>query len=281
MAARNFSAAMQRVLLHEGGWSNHKKDPGGVTLQGITQRIYDADRARRGLPRRVLLPTLAKDAGWIAERDAIYRSQYWNAVQADKLPAGIDYCVFDAAVNSGPAQAAKWLQRAVGVRDDGRVGEITLAAAARHPDHDYVVADICARRLAMMRTLKGWPSFKGGWTDRVAAVKTTAQAWASGSVGPAPAPISNAGAKAEPSSAKPAPSTAAADAAAGGGIASGTIAGTLQQAQETLAPLAYVSEHLATIVAVLAVTGVVLTIGGLAYGWWARRRAAELSEALA
>lgn len=167
MAASSFDAALARVLRHEGGYSNHPADPGGPTNKGIIQRVYDADRKRRGVPVRSVRDL---EEG---ELRAIYRRQYWEAVRADELPVGLDYAVFDAAVNSGPPQAAKWLQRALGLAADGQVGAVTLEAAAR-ADAPLVIADLCDRRLAMLRGLRTWPVFGRGWAARVADVRRDA-----------------------------------------------------------------------------------------------------------
>lgn len=175
MAASSFGAALARVLRHEGGFSDHPADPGGPTQKGVTQRVYDAYRARKGQPARSV--RLLEEA----ELVEIYRRQYWDAVRADDLPAGLDYAVFDAAVNSGPAQAGKWLQRAAGVSDDGQVGALTLAAVAAG-DPARLAADVCDRRLAMLRTLRTWPVFGRGWGRRVAEVRRVSLALASGAV---------------------------------------------------------------------------------------------------
>ena len=48
-------------------------------------------------------------------KDAVkpfYKTQYWDKVQADLLPKGVDYLAFDFAVNAGVGQCAKFLQRA-------------------------------------------------------------------------------------------------------------------------------------------------------------------------
>lgn len=185
MAASSFEAALARVLRHEGGFSNHPADPGGPTQQGVTQRVYDAFRARAGQSVRSV--RLLDEA----ELRTIYRRQYWDAVRGDDLPPGLDYAVFDAAVNSGPAQAAKWLQRAVGADVDGQVGALTLAAVAAG-DPAKIAADVCTQRLAMLRTLKTWPVFGKGWGRRVAEVRRVAVALASGAQPEAedPAPFS-------------------------------------------------------------------------------------------
>ncbi|MGU3496336.1 glycoside hydrolase family 108 protein [Xanthobacteraceae bacterium A53D] len=176
MAASSFDAALARVLVHEGGYSNHPKDPGGVTLQGVIQRVYDGYRADMGKTQKHLTKSMITDPGWITERDDIYRSQYWDAVRADDLPPGLDYVVFDGAVNSGPSQSAKWLQRALGVTADGQIGAVTLAAAKAHCDLSSLIEDICDRRLAMLKNLDTWPVFRGGWGRRVAEVRRAGKA---------------------------------------------------------------------------------------------------------
>ncbi len=170
MTASSFGAALARVLRHEGGYSNHPADPGGPTNKGVIQRVYDAYRKGRGVsPRSVKL----LEPGELQE---IYRRQYWDAVRGDDLPPGLDYCVFDAGVNSGPAQAAKWLQRALGVPDDGQIGAVTIAAARAAADTAGVIEAVCDRRLAMLRGLKTWPVFGKGWAARIADVRRDAAA---------------------------------------------------------------------------------------------------------
>jgi len=105
---RGFDRALPHILIHEGGRVNHPKDPGGRTNQGITQRVYNAWSAKSSLPARDVY--LIDDA----EVAAIYRFQYWEVVHGDVLPEGVGYVLFDGAVNSGPKQAIKWLQRALG-----------------------------------------------------------------------------------------------------------------------------------------------------------------------
>ena len=81
------------------------------------------------------------------------------------------YAVFDAAVNSGPAQSVKWLQRALGVADDGVLGPRTLAAAnAANPD--ALRARIVAQRLTFMTNLNIFGTFGRGWTRRCCEILT-------------------------------------------------------------------------------------------------------------
>jgi lysozyme family protein len=156
----SFPAALAATLRYEGGYSNHPKDPGGATMRGVTQRVYDAWRRTRGLkPRSVKVIT-------DAELAQLYRLQYWAAVRGDDLPAGIDAAVFDAAVNSGPVRAAKWLQAALGVSQDGHIGAVTIDAA-RHADRAATGLAVCAARLAWLKGLKTWPTFGKGWGRRI------------------------------------------------------------------------------------------------------------------
>ena len=151
----NFTTAFEKLLGHEGGYSDHRDDPGGKTRYGITEAVA-REVGYRGDMRELPLD--------LAQR--IYKDRYWDAVQAEHLPADIRYAVFDAAVNSGVAQAAKWLQRACGVKDDGVIGPITIRAAnALHPEG--LKRKMLAQRLRFMATLANWPAFGRGWANRI------------------------------------------------------------------------------------------------------------------
>lgn len=152
----NFTTAFEKLLKHEGGYSDHKDDKGGATRYGITEAVA-REVGYRGDMRELPLD--------LAQR--IYKDRYWDAVQAEHLPADVRYAVFDAAVNSGVAQAAKWLQRACGVKDDGVIGPQTIRAAnALHPEG--LKRKMLAQRLRFMATLVNWPAFGRGWANRIA-----------------------------------------------------------------------------------------------------------------
>lgn len=150
-----FDDAIKRVLLHEGGYSDHAADPGGKTMYGITEAVA------REVGFRGNMNELPLD---LAKR--IYKDRYWDAVRGDELPASIRYPMFDAAVNSGPRQSVLWLQKALGVTADGVLGPITIAhsfAAERG-----LAAKLLAQRLRFMTNLPTWPSFGRGWARRIA-----------------------------------------------------------------------------------------------------------------
>ena len=170
---RSFKNALKHVLVHEGGWADHPKDPGGATMKGITlttyQRHFGSHKTKQDL-HDITESELAE----------IYRTGYWDKCRCDDLPKGLDYAVFDAAVNSGPGRSAKWLQAAVGDKQDGGIGPKTLAKVNEH-DPVKVTDDICDRRLTFLRSLTNWSTFGRGWNRRVEKVRTTAIAMAEGS----------------------------------------------------------------------------------------------------
>ena len=83
------------------------------------------------------------------------------------MPAGLDYAVFDYAVNSGVSKAVKDLQRELGVKVDGICGTDTQQAAMAVNDLDDLITRYCERRLAFMKSLKTWKTFGKGWQRRV------------------------------------------------------------------------------------------------------------------
>ncbi|GJD30004.1 hypothetical protein PMNALOAF_1247 [Methylobacterium adhaesivum] len=178
MAAANFERALPLVLKHEGGYVDHPKDPGGATNLGVTIGTLSSWLGRPASKADVAALTRATVA-------PIYRANYWNAIRADELPAGLDYCVFDFAVNSGPKRAAMALQRAVGVADDGVIGSITLANIANRPV-DATIERVMADRMTFLRRLSTWPTFGKGWTARCDGVLREALAMATAAPLPVP-----------------------------------------------------------------------------------------------
>ncbi len=160
---RNFARALPLVLRHEGGWADHPQDPGGATMKGVTLATF----------RRYVKPSATKDdLRKITDEQVatVYYRHYWSVVNAQALPSGVDYAVFDFAVNSGPARAAKYLQEVVGVVQDGRIGPATIAAVEAMRPQD-VINRLCDNRMAFLRRLSTWATFGKGWTNRVTDVR--------------------------------------------------------------------------------------------------------------
>lgn len=174
MASTNQARSLQLVLAHEGGYVNHPDDPGGATNKGVTQRVYDAYRTNKGLGKRSVRSITQ------AEVAEIYDRQYWDEAWCDKLPAGLDYAVFDYAVNSGVNRALKDLQRTLNANAnyfgvsgklsvDGVFGNATETAvnSAANADEEALIVQYCERRMKFLKSLKNYRTFGKGWFRRV------------------------------------------------------------------------------------------------------------------
>ena len=113
--------------------------------------------------------------------DKVYKHGYWDKCKCGELPAGVDYAVFDAAVNSGPGRGARWLQGAVGAVQDGAIGVKTLERVASK-DPSAIIDDMLDQRLRFLRGLRTFATFGRGWKRRVKGVRETALRMAGGDV---------------------------------------------------------------------------------------------------
>mgnify|MGYP003340755513 FL=1 len=159
----NFAEALGLTLRHEGGFVNNSKDPGGATNKGVTLATFSLFLGRQATVDEL---KLISDMQLLA----IYRKSYWDKVRGDDLPSGLDFCVFDFAVNSGPGRAVKMLQSMIGVEADGGIGPKTLAALEAYVSHETlprVIDQYQAKRLHYLQALPHWETFGKGWGRRV------------------------------------------------------------------------------------------------------------------
>lgn len=161
----NWEQCFAFVLRSEGGYVNDPKDPGGMTNLGVTKRAWENyvgnevdEETMRSLTPETVMP--------------FYKARYWDVNKGDDLPSGVDYSVFDFAVNSGPSKAAKVLQTCVNVTSDGKIGPATLLAVQQVDPID-LLTKICDNRLAYLQSLPGWANYGNGWGKRIAFVKET------------------------------------------------------------------------------------------------------------
>ena len=148
-----FDQVFDKLISHEGGYVNDPHDPGGETKFGISKRSY---------------PHLDIHSLTLADAKTIYKRDFWDRAQCDKLHPDLAFDLFDGAVNSGIGQAIRWLQRAVGVADDGVVGPLTLASINRENDTSAIRARYSGHRLDFMTRLSTWDVFGKGWARRIA-----------------------------------------------------------------------------------------------------------------
>tara|TARA_A100001015_G_scaffold225535_1_gene254604 strand:- start:1045 stop:1560 length:516 start_codon:yes stop_codon:yes gene_type:complete len=158
----NYNECLKIILMHEGGYVNHPKDPGGETNLGVTKRVYEEWGGTKEM----------KDLT-IEDVEPIYKKNYWDKIKGDDLPDGLDLCVFDFGVNAGPGRAAKFLQKLLGVTQDGGIGPQTLGALQSAIGEDKVtqtremIEKYQSMRQEYYEGLSTFDTFGKGWTRRV------------------------------------------------------------------------------------------------------------------
>jgi len=162
----NFEQCLALVLKSEGGFVFNPKDPGGMTNLGVTRATWQnytgheaTETEMRSLTPQDVMP--------------LYKTNYWDRINGDSLPYGVDYAVFDFAVNSGPTRAVKTLQQVLNISADGEVGPETLGALETANSREVATA-VCDARLAFLQSLPTYGTFGRGWSSRVSEVEQTA-----------------------------------------------------------------------------------------------------------
>jgi lysozyme family protein len=168
MSTSALDNSMTFVMRWEGGFIDHPNDPGGPTNRGVTQKVYDDWRARKGLPMRGV-QLIDED-----EVHSIYGSNYWLPPRCDLLDTPLDLVQFDTAVNMGVGRAVRFLQASVGCGVDGDFGPGT-ERAVMNCDVGTVLAAYCNRREKFYRDLAQknpkFGVFFKGWMNRLDALR--------------------------------------------------------------------------------------------------------------
>ncbi len=159
-----FESALKFTLKHEGGYRNDPNDTGGETNFGISDRRDGVVDGKADLNGDRVPDVAIKDL--TQEQAAIvYNREYWTPCKCEQLHPAVAMIVFDTAVNAGNHQAAKLLQRALKLNEDGQIGPRTIAAANADPKR--TVLNMATERTLHNASLKSWPHFGRGWTRRV------------------------------------------------------------------------------------------------------------------
>ena len=148
-----FDRALDLILRLEGGDTNDPLDRGGFTRFGIAQASH---------------PNIDVAALTKADAAEIYLNQYWKPLRCGDMPPAVAIVAFDCAVNQGPGIAARLLQRAARVREDGVIGPHTLAAISGAPE--AVLDDFMVGRLLRYTDTGNFDRFGKGWFARAIAV---------------------------------------------------------------------------------------------------------------
>ena len=150
----NFDKCLEMLLHHEGGYVWHEEDPGGETNLGVTKKVYQDWGGTKEM-----IDLTVEDVA------PIYKKNYWDRCKCDELSSGLDWAVFDWAVNSGTRRVSKALQKACGAERDGVIGNKTLALA-NGQDVKYMIEEISVIRQSFYESLRTFKTFGRGWTRR-------------------------------------------------------------------------------------------------------------------
>lgn len=164
-------------VLKAEGWDKYTNDPadrGGPTKWGITQKAWSDHRGRE---------VSEQDMQDITEAQArdFYEELYVIGPKFHQLPEKLIELVVDSGVNSGPRAASKWVQRAVGAKQDGWIGPATLqlvwdqnhlttflrVVAYRTKLYGRLVSRDPKLKLAQDAGFHLQARFAGGWNNRI------------------------------------------------------------------------------------------------------------------
>ena len=156
----NFEKSLEMLLHHEGGFSNHPSDPGGITNFGVTKAVYE-----KWVGREVSIEEM-KD---LTHEDVapIYKKNYWDKLKGDDpmMPSGLDFAAFDWGVNSGTGRPARVIQKYIGATQDGALGPRSLGKIAEN-DPGNIIQYLYEQRQKFYEGLKTFETFGKGWIRR-------------------------------------------------------------------------------------------------------------------
>lgn len=156
----NFDTAFDRLINHEGGFTDDPKDAGNWT--GGIVGVGELKGTKFGIAANTYGYLDIKNLT-LAQAKEIYERDFWNVI--GNADPSIKFQVFDAAVNHGRGNALRFLQRAVGVADDGKWGKFSQAALDAMEKND-VLFKFIAHRFLFWASLKSFATYGVGWTRR-------------------------------------------------------------------------------------------------------------------
>lgn len=170
----NWDKCFDLVMASEGGFSDDIRDKGnhmpdgrpGCTNLGVTMMTWEIYVQRQATVDE--MRTLTRE-----DVKPLYKKMFWDKVWGDRMPSGIDYLLFDFAVNAGPSRAILCLQEAVGAYPDGLIGPLTYAATVMHKPKELIELYTAFKEKFYINLHNA--TYEKGWLNRAELVKTTAE----------------------------------------------------------------------------------------------------------
>lgn len=159
-----FDQAFDRLIGHEGKFTNDRQDRGNWTTGVIGKG--ELKGTKYGISA-MTYPDLDIKSLSLEQAKNIYKRDWWDKINADQIDSTLVFQVWDFAINAGMGTAKRKLQLAVGVLDDGVIGNLTIQAINKAELND-ILLKFNAERLKYCTSLSTWPRYGKGWTLRVA-----------------------------------------------------------------------------------------------------------------
>mgnify|MGYP001363856611 CR=1 FL=1 len=159
-----FDVVFDRTIGSEGGYQADSRDRGNWTSGEVGKGVLKGTKF--GVSA-MTYPDLDIKALTVADAKAIYLRDWWQPMKMERMPRGMPFQLFDAAFNHGIGRANQMLQRAAGVKDDGQLGPVSLAAV-QAMDHNDLLLRFLSQRLRYMAAIRIWDVYSRGWANRIA-----------------------------------------------------------------------------------------------------------------
>ncbi len=169
----NLDRALVYIFKSEAGFQSDPRDSGnklpdgraGCTNLGVTQRAWE---------EVVVHPVTWNDMRALTTVSVtpFYKRKYWDVVRGDNLPTGIDYMMFDFAINAGAGRAIKLLQECVGEKADGVLGPISMSTIKAMP-LKQLIERFTDTKEKYYKSLNN-PTYEHGWLARNETVEINA-----------------------------------------------------------------------------------------------------------
>ena len=162
----NYDMSFEKIVGHEGGFTDDRNDRGNWTSGEIGRGQLKG--TKYGISA-MSYPSLDIRNLGLEDAKAIYKRDYWDRVKADELPSGVDHLVFDMSVNHGSKTAVQLLQGAAKANVDGVIGPKTLAAV-QVANTEALLTELTARRGVHYAGIGSFNRYGLGWMRRLAKV---------------------------------------------------------------------------------------------------------------
>lgn len=188
MAQNNFPPCFTFTVDAEGGYSDDPNDSGNWSSGEVG--VGTLIGSRFGISAPTLIDWEGRHGGVevtayymqnlpLYTAKTIYMARYWNVVNGESLPLGVDLAVWDFGVNAGCRVSAKELQTVVGAEPDGVIGPRTLYRVGQFwTGPAGLIESLITAHDRFYKSLDD-PEYLAGWLERQDRVRTTALAMAS------------------------------------------------------------------------------------------------------